>query len=34
MKRKYKIRVMRRYGGDRLGIEFGGEVTLVRLEVR
>ena len=27
MKRKYK----RRYDGNRLGVEFGGEVTLVRL---
>ena len=31
MKRKYKTRVRRRYDGNRLGVEFGGEVTLVML---
>ena len=31
MKRKYKRRVKRRYNGNRLEIELGGEVTLAKL---
>ena len=30
MERKYKKRVKRRYDVNRLGVEFGGGVTLVR----
>ena len=31
MKRKYKRRVKRRKDGNRLGVEFGGELTPARL---
>ena len=34
MKRKYKIRIKRRYDGSSLGIKFGGEVTMRKVKER